>query len=128
MKQWCKIILVSSIAALATYLVTITYAKKTEIPRALALAYKVSTEMNSFNDVGRIETYDFLESLIKKGCNKEALDFINYQKTFMVANLRSNMKESATIRNTVMDRNEKIGERADTAVPRSGSYTYPSCK
>ncbi|MDP3701620.1 MAG: hypothetical protein Q8R72_12025 [Hylemonella sp.] len=128
MKQRYKIILAFSIAALATYLVTITYAKKSETPRALALAYKVSTEMNSFNDVGRIEAYDFLENLIKRGCNKEALDFINYQRTSMLADLQSHMKESATIRNTVMDRNEKIGERADKAVPRSGSYTYPSCK
>lgn len=128
MKQRYKIILASSIAALATYLVTITYAKKSELSRAHALAYKVSTEMNSFNDIGRIEAYDFLENLIKQGCNKEALDFINYQKTSMLADLQSYMKESDAIRITFMDRNEKIKERADKVVNRSGSYIYPSCK
>jgi hypothetical protein len=128
MKQGYKIILASVIAALVTYVVTLHYAKKTETGRAMALAYKVSTEMDSFNDVGRIEAYDFVESLIKQGCEKEALDYINYQKSSMLAHLQSRMKESATIRNTVRERNDKIAERAAMVVPRSGAYTLPSCK
>jgi hypothetical protein len=128
MKQRYKTFLAVLISIAITFLCTAYYVKKSSAKTIVEMVIKVSTEMDSFNDIGRVEAYDFLEELIKKGCNKEALDFINYQKSSLLSGLQSHMKSSETIKNTVMERNHKVGERAIKQVGHKSVYEYPTCK
>lgn len=128
MKQTYKLLLVIALTAIATFFCTVFYMNKMAAQSTVDLVIKTYNEMNSFNNIGRVESYDFLEGLIKKGCQKEALDFIGYQKSSLLSDLQQQMKESDKIRNTVMERNDQVGERAIKENAHRASYEYPKCK
>lgn len=89
---------------------------------------KASIEMESLNDIGRIEAFDFVEEMIKKGCTKEALEFIDYQQASLLGGLHYQMLDGGGLKDKVLERNSSIGERAVRESTHTGSYTYPKCK
>lgn len=42
-------------------------------------------EMELFNDVHRVESWDNLEELLINGCNKEALEFVKMEKDILLS-------------------------------------------
>lgn len=128
MKQSYKISLAIFLTMIMTFLATVYFVNKRSAQTIADLVIKTSIEMQSFNDVGRVETFDTLENLVRKGCNKEALEFIKVQQTFLLSELKDNMEYSEKIKNDVMERSAKIGERAIKYVSQQGVYVQPSCK
>lgn len=128
MKTGYKILL-SVIASVAvTFLSTVYFIHKNSTRTAVNTVIHASIEMESLNDIGRVKNYDFLESLLRKGCSKEAIEFVEYQKISLLYGLQLRMNESETVRNKVIEINSSVGERAIKEASHQSSYTYPTCK
>lgn len=123
-KQGYKFILAVVASTLITFIGTSYIAKKYTYESVVNMAI----EMDSYNDVHRVESYDFVEDMIKKGCNKEALEFINYQRASLLAGLRNQMRDSETIEKRIIERSREVADRAFKENSLKGSYTYPNCK
>lgn len=128
MKQWHKISLAVIGSAIVTFLGTTYVVHKSSTKSAVSLMIDASIEMEALNDVGRVEAYDFVENMIKRGCTKEALDFINYQQTSLLSGLQYHMRNNEALKVKVLERNSEVGERAVREASHKGSYTYPTCK
>lgn len=124
MKQEYKIILAAVASALITFLGTAYLVNKNTYESVVRMAI----EMDSYNNVGRVEAYDFVEDMIKKGCNKEALEFINYQQASLLTGLQNQMRDSESIRKKIMERNREVADRAVKENSLKATYTYPTCK
>jgi hypothetical protein len=88
----------------------------------------MAVEMESLNDVGRVEAYDFVEDMIKKGCNKQALEFVKDQQALLLSGLRNQMRDSEAIRKKITERNQEVADRAVKENSLKATYTYPTCK
>jgi hypothetical protein len=127
MKQAYKVSLVVALSVVVTFFLTAYFLKENSTKTLVDMVIRTSIQMESFNDVGRVEAYDFLEDLVIRGCDKEALEFIKHQQTSLLLGLQSRMIESEAVRKQVMERNQKIGERAVKQI-HQGAYFYPKCK
>lgn len=128
MKQWHKISAAILGSAIVTFLITAYVVHSNSTRNTVGFMMKASIEMESLNDIGRIEAFDFVEEMIKKGCTKEALEFIDYQQALLLSGLHYQMLNSDGLKDKVFERDSSIGERAVRKASRAGSYTYPKCK
>ena len=87
MSQRAKSFLIIALSVIVTFFVTAHFVRHSML-NALKIKF---VEMEAFNGVYRIEAYDTLEGLLKKGCNKEALEFIKIQQTLLLSGLKQHM-------------------------------------
>ena len=91
-----------------------------------AMANK-ALEVEAFNDIGRIETWDLLEQLIAKGCNQEALEFVRLERSSILSSLNRRMINGSNISEMVNDRNPEVAARVVNHAEPS-SHTIPTCE
>ena len=127
MKQSYKTTLAVLLAIGVTFVATMHFANGRSAKTLSDTAVKTWIEIESFNDVGRVETFDILAGLVEKGCSKEALEFIKLQQTLLLSGLKNHMDYSEKIKDKVMSRNPKVGERAIENDPQKDIYVHPSC-
>lgn len=128
MKQWHKFLAAIVGSVIVTFLGTAYVVHKYSTKSAVSVAINASIEMEALNDTGRVEVFDFVEDMIKKGCTKEALEFVNDQKSSLLYGLQYHMQNNEALKAKVLEHNQQVGKRAIRLTSYKGSYTYPTCK
>ncbi len=83
--------------------------------------------MEATNEVSRIESWDRLENLLAKGCNKEALDLVRFERSSAFSLLNHQIGDDVQLRRAVQERNAAIAQRAEKS-PRFSGYQIPTCE
>lgn len=123
MKPGLKISLAISLTAILTFAATSYFVRKGTIS---AFTHKV-LEMEATNEVSRIESWDRLENLLTKGCNKEALELVRLERSSAFYLLNYHVGDDVQLRRAVQERNAAIAQRAEKS-PRFSGYQIPTCK
>lgn len=76
MRPSTKTVLLFAGAMLLTFVVTKTYSQRYTTREVIALMIAENQKMEAFNDVGRLEDFDMLGEFLRRGCMKEAQEFI----------------------------------------------------
>lgn len=84
-------------------------------------------EMDAMNSVGRVESWDRLGQLLIKGCNKEALEYVDIQGTLELADLNYTISSDPALTTKIRERNPDVASRVD-AISIGGHYVEPTCK
>jgi len=121
-KKHIKLALIILLTIIATSLITGYYAAKNT--RAGFLA--ASLDMEAFNDLHRIRSWDSLEQLLTKGCNKEALEYVQMEQALHLLSLQESLKNGAKLDESEKAENQSIISRANIIVNK-GKYYIPSC-
>jgi hypothetical protein len=121
-KKHIKFALIIFLTVIATSLITAYYAAKNT--RAGFLA--VSLDMEAFNELHRIRSWDSLEHLLIKGCNKEALEYVQMEQALHLLSLQRMLQNGAKLDESEKVENPSIISRANTIVNK-GKYYIPSC-
>ena len=83
--------------------------------------------MKAFNELHRIRSWDSLEQLLIKGCNKEALEYVQMEQSLHLLSLQESLKNGAKLDESEKAENPSIIRRANSIVNK-GKYYIPSCK
>ena len=84
-------------------------------------------EMKAFNELHRIRSWDSLEQLLIKGCNKEALEYVQMEQSLHLLSLQESLKNGAKLDESEKAENPSIIRRVNSIVNK-GKYYIPSCK
>ena len=84
-------------------------------------------DMEAFNELHRIETWDRIEQLLVKGCNKEALEYVKLEQSLALSSLKWHLDNGAKLERKVEEDNRSIVGRAQSFTSY-GKYNIPSCK
>lgn len=84
-------------------------------------------EMEAFNGIHRINSFDRLEQLLIKGCHNEALKYVRMEQSLNLLHLQDNIKNGAKIDEKTRKDYASIIERAHSIV-NQGKYYIPECK
>ena len=123
MKPSLKISLAIAVTAILTFVATAQLVRKGTIS---AFTHKV-LEMESTNEVSRIESWDRLENFLVKGCNKEALELVRHQRASAFSSLSYHIGDDVQLRRAVQERNPVIAQRAEKS-PKFNGYQIPTCE
>lgn len=118
-----KSIVIISLSVAVTFFATAYYVRHST--RASSIDEFVN--MEAFNDVGRLENYDTLEDLLKRGCNKEALEFVQIQQTLLLFGLKRHMAWGDQVRDNIIARNQEVARRAKALSSRQRTFVIPTC-
>lgn len=127
MKNLHKTVLIATASSLITALAVALLTARWVQRNTFESTAQISNAMESYNNVGRLEAYDFLEALLQKGCNEEALSFIDHQQGSLLNGIRDHMR-SEPVRAIIMERSAEIATRALAEAPGPSDYTYPKCE
>lgn len=122
MKKRLHFVLVIVLAVITTFLVTSYFATKNT--RAGFVAATI--DMEAFNELHRIRSWDSLEQLLIKGCNKEALKFVRMEQSLGLLSLKDNLKNGAKLDKALEEENSSILRRANL-ITSQGKYYIPTC-
>lgn len=122
MKKYIKFILVIVLTILATSVVTSNLVLKNS--RAAFLS--ASLDMEAFNELHRIRSRDSLEELLIKGCNKEALEYVQMEQSLGLLKLQDRLNNGAKLDKSLQIENPSILSRAKS-ITNEGKYYIPSC-
>jgi hypothetical protein len=97
--------------------------------QVIALMAEESRKIETFNDVGRLETYDSLSALLHKGCLREAAQLIEIHQNLLLTGIAHEIERSPEVAKFVADRNPKLTERARIeAMNRNPPRGYTPCR
>ena len=122
MKKYIKLLLVIVFTILATSVVTSNLVLKNS--RAAFLSATI--DMEAFNELHRIRSRDSLEQLLIKGCNKEALEYVQMEQSLGLLFLQDRLNNGAKLDKTLQVENALILSRAKS-INNEGKYYIPSC-
>lgn len=123
MKKYLKITLAIALTIIVTFVATSYLVRKETIKAFKAAVF----EMEAFNEVGRVESWDRLEQLLVKGCNNEALELVKIEQSLALSALKYNVGADAKLLKKIEERNNSIAKRA-YAMPKTTTYQIPTCK
>jgi hypothetical protein len=123
MRKHLKAALPVILTAIVTFLVT-SYFVARNVRSAMVAA---TIDMEAFNDIHRITTWDSLEQFLTKGCNKEALEHIRILQSLELLSLQRSLENGAKLDKTLEEQHSTILARAKSAV-NNGKYYIPTCK
>lgn len=123
MKKHLTFALVIALTVFATLIVTAYFATRNTKAAFVSMAY----DMEAFNELHRIETWDRIEQLLVKGCNKEALEYIKLEQSLALSSLKWHLDNGAKLERKVEEDNRSIVGRAQSFTS-NGKYSIPSCK
>ena len=83
-------------------------------------------DMEAFNELHRIRSIDSLEQLLIKGCNKEALEYIQMEQSLELLSLQDSLNNGAKLDKSLQIENPSILSRAKS-ITNKGKYYIPSC-
>ncbi|MDO9206508.1 MAG: hypothetical protein Q7T42_06760 [Methylotenera sp.] len=122
MKKYIKFLLVIVLTILATSVVTSNLVLK----NARAAFVSASIDMEAFNELHRIRSRESLEQLLIKGCNKEALEYVQMEQSLGLLSLQDRLNNGAKLDKTLQTENASILNRAKSTT-NEGKYYIPSC-
>jgi hypothetical protein len=82
--------------------------------------------MEAFNELDKIRSWDSVEQLLIKGCNKEALEYVRMKQSLELLHLQDFIKNGAKLDKSVETENSAILEKAKK-ITNKGKYYIPSC-
>ena len=85
------------------------------------------TEMEAFNEIGRVEAWDLVEELLINGCNKEALELVKIQQHMALTDLKRHVRSDQGLIRMIEDKNPGVAKRIAN-VKKINSYAIPTCK
>ena len=92
------------------------------------VAYVAATlDAEAFNELHRVKSWDSLEQLLIKGCNKEALEYVRMEQSLGLLSLKDNLKNGAKLDKALEAENPSILSRAN-AITSKGKYYIPTCQ
>jgi hypothetical protein len=121
-KKHFKLALTILLTAIATFVVTAYFSRKNTRAAFVAVTY----EMEAFNELHRVESWDRLENLLVKGCNKEALEYVKMEQSLGLSSLQWHLKNGARLDKKVAEENHSILSRAESFLGK-GKYDIPTC-
>jgi len=121
-KKHIKFALAIVLSIIATFLVTAYFATK----NTRAAFVSVSLNVEAFNELHRVRSWDSLEQLLIKGCNKEALEYVRMEQSLGLLHLQDNLKNGAKLEKSLEAEYFAILEKAKT-ITNKGKYIIPSC-
>lgn len=122
MKKHFKFALAIVSTVIATFLVTAYFSSKNTRAAFVAAAY----DMEAFNELHRIESWDRLEQLLVKGCNKEALEYVRMEQSLGLSSLKWHLDNGAKLDKKLEEENRSILSRAKSFTSK-GKYDIPTC-
>jgi hypothetical protein len=121
-KKHFKFALAIVLAVIATSIVTAYFATKNTRAAFVAATY----DMEAFNELHRIRSWDSLEQLLVKGCNKEALEYVRMEQSLGLSSLKWHLNNGATLEKKLEEENRSIVRRAQSFTSES-KYDVPTC-
>lgn len=116
-------------AILLTFVLTATIQKKYLTKDLMSRMITEGVKIEVYNDVGRVEDYDRLQDLLRKGCLPEALQFVLLQQSLLLGGIAYRMKESQSVRDVVLKRSAAVTQRAGAvAADRNPTHEVPRCR
>jgi hypothetical protein len=116
------------VLAIALTAVVTAFATEYLLTRNTTAAFiATANNMEAFNELRRIESWDRAEQFLVKGCNKEALEYIRAQQAMATSSLQWLLKNGASLEEEVAKENRHIVDRVQTFTS-SGTYNIPLCK
>jgi len=115
--------LVIALTSIVTAIATAHFASRNTTAAFVAAAY----DMEAFNELHRIESWDRAEQLLLKGCNKEALEYVRVEQSLALSSLKWHLDNGAKLEKKVEEENRAIVGRA-RSFTSNGKSDIPSCK
>ena len=122
MKTHFKIVLAILLTAIATFVVTAHFSTKNTRAAFIAATYNIE----AFNELHRIESWDRLELLLVKGCNIEALEYVRMKQSLGLSSLKWHLDNGAKFERKIEEENSSILGRAKSFTSK-GNYDIPTC-
>lgn len=123
MKQYLKTTIAIVLTAIVTFMATAYFVAKSTKGTFVA----ATSDMEAFNVLHRIRSWDSLEQLLVKGCNEEALEYVRMEQSLGLGSLKWHLDNGAKLENKVEEENGSILNRAHSFVGKS-TYDIPTCK
>lgn len=122
MKKHFKFPLTIALTIIATFMATAYFSIKNTRTAFVAATY----DMEAFNELHRIESWDRLEQLLVKGCNKEALEYVRMEQALGLSSLKWHLDNGAKLDKKLEEENRSILLRAKSFTSK-GKYDIPTC-
>ena len=122
MKKHFKLLLAIVLTVIATFIVTAYFATKNTRAAFVAATY----DMEAFNELHRIRSWDSLEQLLVKGCNKEALEYVRMEQSLGLGSLKWHLDNGAKLGKKLEEESRSIVGRAQSFTSK-GKYEIPTC-
>ena len=95
----------------------------------IALTIKEGRKNEAFNDIGRLETFDSLQDLIRRGCMREAKQLVEVQQSVLLSGIAHQMEGNEGVTKVVFERNPEVVDRARTeAMNRNPPRAWTLCQ
>jgi hypothetical protein len=121
-KKHIKLIMIIVLTVIATFLVTAYFVTKNTRTAFIS----ASQDMEAFNELHRIKSYDSLEQLLIKGCNKEALEYVRMEQSLGLLHIQDSLNNGARLEKSLETENSALLEKAKS-ISNKGKYFIPSC-
>ena len=121
MRKHFKFALAIVLTVITTFIVTAHFTAKNTWKLSVAATFNVE----AFNDISRVKTWDDLEQLMLKGCHEEALEYVRVQQTLALSALKYHLDQGAELDAEIADKNRSIVSRAE-AFERKEKYDIPT--
>ena len=115
-------ILVAVSISIVTFLAT-SYFLERSIAKSIGAQVN---EMEAFNEIWRIESWERIESLLVKGCYKEAIEFAEMHKLTLLTSLKNQVGSNEKLLKMVTERSEEVAGKIKGLV-KQNRHTIPSC-
>ena len=122
MKKHFKFALAIVLTVITTFLVTAHFATKNTRAAFVSATY----DMEASNELHRIRSWDRLEQLLVKGCNKEALEYVKMEQSLGLSSLKWHLDNGAKLEKKLEEENGSILSRANSFKTK-GKYDIPTC-
>lgn len=123
MRKHLKAALPIVLMVIVTFFVTSYFITK-NVRGAIVAA---TIDMEAFNELHRIRSWDSLEQLLIKGCNKEALEYVRMEQSLKLLSLQRSLGNGARLDKALEEELSAILARAKSA-NNKGKYYIPTCK
>lgn len=128
MRPTLKTAFLLAAVVLITFVVTKIFIQRYTTREVIALMISADQRIQAFNDVGRLEDYDTLADFLRKGCTKEAQEFIAVKQSLLLTHISRRMKEDDKVSNEVLNRSAAVAERSRAeALNRNPPRAVPRC-
>ncbi|MFZ3174545.1 MAG: hypothetical protein WA146_06575 [Thiobacillus sp.] len=122
MKEHFKFAIAIVLTVIATFMVTAYFSTKNTRAAFVAATY----DMEAFNELHRIRSWDSLEQLLVKGCNKEALEYVRMERDLGLGSLKWHLDNGAKLDKKLEEENRSILSKAHSFISK-GNYDIPTC-
>lgn len=122
MRKRLQVTLIFLVAILLTAVISAHFAAKNTRAAIVATTYNIE----AFNELHRIESWDNLEQLLLKGCTQKALEYVRLEQSLGLSSLKWHLDNGAQLEKKVEEENRSILSRVHSFESK-GKYEIPTC-